>query len=132
MLHTWIACCRTLPRATTSHATSYKRSVPRAMRQFSRVLCCLPIGILIAAAAAGCGKRGNPQAPLRPVPAAVGGLTARRTGDRVELRFTIPAENTDHSTPPALTRVDIYAAAGPPSAVPPVSATIPAAFLSMP
>ena len=97
------------------------------MRPSRPVLVFVLMGALIVGV--GCGKRGNPQAPLRPVPAAVGSLTARRTADRVELRFTIPAENADRSAPPAVTRVDIYAAAGPPAAVP---VMIPVASLSFP
>ena len=54
--------------------------------------------------------------PLRPLPARVADAAARRVGDRVELRFTIPATNVDNSTPPAITRLDIYAAAGPATA----------------
>lgn len=69
--------------------------------------------VVLEIAAAACGKRGNPQAPIRLVPAPVTNLAARRVGDRVELRFNVPFENADKSTPPMISRVEIYAAAGP-------------------
>ncbi|MCC6165327.1 MAG: hypothetical protein IT182_18440 [Acidobacteria bacterium] len=62
----------------------------------------------------GCGKKGPPLAPLRPVPAAVSDLTATRLGDVVQLRFTLPAVNADGSTPANLARVDVYAVTGRP------------------
>jgi hypothetical protein len=92
----------------------------------------LIIGIAVVASAGGCGKRGNPLPPLRPVPAAVTALSARRVGDRVEVRFTIPSDNVDRSNPPSVRRVDIYAAVGPTSASPPVPALIPVAAISLP
>jgi len=56
-----------------------------------------------------CGKRGNPLPPLRPVPARVADLAARRVDTRVELSFTIPSTNADGSTPVVIDRVEIYA-----------------------
>jgi len=66
-------------------------------------------GVLLAAVVAGCGKKGNPLPPLRPVPARIADFTATRTAGEVELRFTVPAANLDGSTPVAIDRVDIYA-----------------------
>jgi hypothetical protein len=63
---------------------------------------------LLGVALAGCGKRGSPQPPLRRSPARVTDLEARRLGDRVELRFTVPATNSDGSTPPTVERVEVY------------------------
>ncbi len=60
-------------------------------------------------ALAGCGKKGNPLPPLRPVPARIADLTAVRTDGQVELRFTVPSANLDGTTPVAIDRVDIYA-----------------------
>jgi hypothetical protein len=57
----------------------------------------------------GCGKRGNPLPPLRPLPAAIADLTARRVDTRVELSFTIPAANVDGTTPVAIDRVEVHA-----------------------
>jgi hypothetical protein len=62
--------------------------------------------------AAGCGKKGPPLAPLRPVPARVEDLTARRLGDEVYLRFTIPTKNADNTTPANLTAMEAYAITG--------------------
>jgi hypothetical protein len=67
----------------------------------------LAAAALVASAA--CGKKGNPLPPLRPVPARVTDLTARRTADGIQLHLTIPSGNTDGTTPPAVERVEIYA-----------------------
>lgn len=58
---------------------------------------------------AGCGRKGPPLPPLRPVPGPVTSVTARRVNGRLELRFTIPTTNTDHSSPAAVSRIEIYA-----------------------
>lgn len=84
---------------------------------------------VIIVAAVGCGKRGSPLPPLRPVPGRIADAVARRIGDRVELRFTVPAANLDNSTPAAVTRIDIYAAPGPPAA--PGSPVFPPAVISV-
>ncbi len=62
---------------------------------------------------AACGVKGPPQPPLVRVPVAPGDLTAQRRGDRVDLRFVVPAENTDGSRPANIERVEIYALTGP-------------------
>lgn len=63
---------------------------------------------LLGIALAGCGKRGSPQPPLRRSPARITDVEARRLADRVELRFTVPATNSDGSTPPTVERVEVY------------------------
>jgi hypothetical protein len=64
------------------------------------------VGLGLAGAA--CGKKGPPLAPLRPVPAAVTTLKARRLGDTVRLTFTVPTTNADGSAPADLERIEIY------------------------
>jgi hypothetical protein len=64
--------------------------------------------VCAAVAAGGCGKRGNPLPPLRPVPARIADLSAVRTASRVTLHFTVPAANVDGTTPAAVERVDVY------------------------
>ena len=64
--------------------------------------------VALAALAPGCGKKGPPLPPLRPVPAAVETLTARRLGDTVRLEFAIPDKNLDGSRPVDLTRIEVY------------------------
>jgi predicted small lipoprotein YifL len=61
------------------------------------------------AVAAGCGKKGPPLAPLRPVPAQIADLAARRAGDTVHVAFTLPDKNADGTTPVDLARVEVYA-----------------------
>ena len=68
----------------------------------------LPLSLAVATAAH-CGKRGDPLPPLRPVPARITDLHAERTAGHVELRWTIPAENQDGTSPPAVDRVDLFA-----------------------
>jgi len=60
----------------------------------------------------GCGKKGAPLAPLRPVPAVISDLTAARLADTVRLQFTVPARNADGTTPSDLALVDVYALSG--------------------
>ena len=50
---------------------------------------------LVLTTLAGCGKKGPPLAPLRLVPAAAAELSARRSGDDVELRFLLPTANAN-------------------------------------
>ncbi len=78
----------------------------------------------IALVAAGCGKRGDPLPPLRPVPARIVDLALSRTADRVELQFTVPAANLDGTTPPAVDRIDVYGWPAPAGAAPPSASAI--------
>jgi hypothetical protein len=63
----------------------------------------------LAVTAPACGKKGPPLAPLRPVPAAVENLGARRLGDTVRLEFVLPDRNQDGTRPADLSRVEVYA-----------------------
>ncbi len=58
---------------------------------------------------AACGKQGPPLAPLTPHPARIADLTARRIGNTVYVRFTIPRSNQEGTTPADLERVEVYA-----------------------
>jgi hypothetical protein len=71
-----------------------------------------------------CGKKGPPLPPLRPIPVRVADLTAVRSADRVNLRFTIPAANTDGTAPASVTRVDVYRMATVAGAKPPLASVI--------
>jgi hypothetical protein len=59
---------------------------------------------------AGCGKKGPPLPPLVKIPVAPGEMTAERRAARVDLRFLVPATNTDGTRPANIERVDVYAA----------------------
>ena len=63
---------------------------------------------------AGCGKKGPPLAPLRPVPMRTEDMTARRLGNDVFLQFTIPNKNADGTTPADLTQMEAFAITGEP------------------
>jgi len=58
-----------------------------SVRIFFALLACL--GVLLGVCA-GCGKQGNPQPPLRAVPAATKDLKAHQQGTRILLDFTYP------------------------------------------
>ena len=74
----------------------------------SRVLLswCLLAAAFVAPA---CGKKGPPLAPMVVLPDRVADLSARRLGDTVYLKFTIPAANADNTKPADLARVDVLA-----------------------
>jgi len=65
--------------------------------------------VLLLTTLGGCGKKGPPLPPLRLVPAAVTEPAARRSGDDVELRFTLPTSNANGPEEIDLARVEIYA-----------------------
>jgi hypothetical protein len=73
----------------------------------------LPFVFIAFAFTTACGHKGPPLPPLVRTPAAPAELTAARRGDTVDLRFTVPAANTDGSRPANLERVDVYAFTGP-------------------
>lgn len=69
----------------------------------------ITLALLAVVVASGCGKKGPPLPPLRPLPVAPTELTARRVSDRVHLTVRVPAANQDPSAPVSVLRVDIYA-----------------------
>ncbi|MCX6538953.1 MAG: hypothetical protein NT151_08475 [Acidobacteria bacterium] len=83
------------------------RSTARAAgwRRVQAALILLAVGLLPAA----CGKKGPPLAPIVKTPALLSDFTARRSGDTVYLRFTVPASNTDTTKPADLSRIEVYA-----------------------
>ena len=74
---------------------------------------------LVLTTLAGCGKKGPPLAPLRLVPAAAAELSARRSGDDVELRFLLPTANANGPGPIDLAKIEVYAITIGPGAVTP-------------
>lgn len=86
--------------------------------------------IVAAIVSAGCGKKGPPLPPLRPVPARVADLTAVRTDGRVTLHLTIPNANADGTTPVVISRIEVYRTVTPPA--PPASATTTTAATTTP
>ncbi|HEX7780139.1 MAG TPA: fibronectin type III domain-containing protein, partial [Vicinamibacterales bacterium] len=76
--------------------------------RFRRGSAVMVIAALVALPLSACGKKGPPQPPLRRSPARVTDAEARRVADRIELRFTVPATNSDGSTPPTVQRVEVY------------------------
>jgi hypothetical protein len=84
------------------------------VRPFGRALPVLA-AVALAPVAAGCGKKGPPLVPLRPVPAAVAALSVYRVGSEVHLRFVVPSRNADGTAPADLVRVEAYALTAPPA-----------------
>jgi hypothetical protein len=70
--------------------------------------------IVLLLAAAACGKKGPPLAPLRIAPNRIEDLTVAKTGDEVRAQFTVPATNADGSRPADLMAVELYAISGKP------------------
>ena len=75
--------------------------------------------IALSALGAACGKRGDPLAPLRLVPAQMADFSARRAAQQVELRFTLPTANANGPGPIDLDRVEVYAVTVAAGALPP-------------
>ena len=65
--------------------------------------------MLFASLSAACGKKGPPLAPIVKMPVPTADFTARRSGDTVYLRLTVPASNIDTTKPADLSRIEIYA-----------------------
>jgi len=71
--------------------------------------------VLPALALVGCGKKGPPLAPLRPVPARIEDLSIRRLGSDVYLQFRVPSKNADGTTPADVAEVRAFALTGNPA-----------------
>ncbi|MCA1562517.1 MAG: fibronectin type III domain-containing protein [Acidobacteria bacterium] len=69
----------------------------------------MAVPLLVMGLAAGCGKKGAPLAPLHVVPAAVSGVSVRRLGPSVHIRFVLPTRNAGGQGQIDLDRVEIYA-----------------------
>ena len=74
-------------------------------RAKSRRACVLVLAISWPA----CGKKGPPLAAAAPRAGAVSELTARRSGDDVELRFALPTANANGPEAIDLAEIEIYA-----------------------
>ncbi len=75
--------------------------------------------VLVLTTLGGCGKKGPPLPPLRLVPAAPVELTARRSGDDVQISFSLPTANANGAGDIDLARVEIYAMTVGPALTPP-------------
>lgn len=77
-----------------------------------------------AGALAGCGKKGDPEPPLRVIPRAAADLTAEQRGTQVILRFAYPRTTTAGAALPGIDRLEVFEVARPlpePPATPPVT-----------
>lgn len=64
----------------------------------------------LAIAAAACGKKGPPLAPLVQLPAQVAAFSAERVADTVFLALTVPTANVGGDTPGDIGAVEVFAA----------------------
>jgi hypothetical protein len=84
----------------------------------------LPTAVVAAIAALGaCGKKGNPLPPLQTTVAPVADFSASFVGDRVDLRFTVPAPAENNPTVLVPERIEIYRVPSPPG-TPPAPMTV--------
>jgi hypothetical protein len=86
-------------------------------RRAARALC-LAAAVLLAGAAA-CGKKGPPLAPLNRAPEAPKAVEARRLGDTVYLRLTVPDKPAAGAGEVSIAYLEVYAATLAPGAVSP-------------
>ena len=68
--------------------------------------------MLAALVTIACGKKGPPLPPFAKAPAAPAEATARRLGNQVEIRFTVPTVDLDGQRPAHLDRVEVWALTG--------------------
>ena len=90
--------------------TQSRREEKRRRDEFgsaSRLSRRLGVFLVLVVTAIACGKKGDPLPPLRPIPGRIADLAATRSGERVELRFTIPYETLDRTPPSAIDRIEI-------------------------
>ncbi len=69
------------------------------------LLSCLGVSLGVCA---GCGKQGNPQPPLRAVPAAAHDLKAHQQGTRILLDFTYPKTTAAGMALDGLSSIEVY------------------------
>jgi hypothetical protein len=68
--------------------------------------------VIAVSAAAACGKKGPPLAPLVHIPAGVEQMSAQRVGSDVYVTLTIPSANIDEHAPADLEYVEVYGYTG--------------------
>ena len=76
------------------------------------------VGLVVCSAS--CGKKGPPMLPFAKAPAAPLEASARRLGNRVEIRFTVPNRDMDAQQPANIDRIEVWALTGPPVTPPQV------------
>ncbi len=70
------------------------------------------VACLLAAVAAGCGKKGPPLPPLSDLPAAPADFSVTRRASQVTIQLVVPTINTDGSSPANIERIDVFALDG--------------------
>jgi hypothetical protein len=68
--------------------------------------------VLAALVTTACGKKGPPLVPYAKAPGAPAEVTARRLGNRVEIRFTVPTVDLDGQRPAHIDRIEVWAVTG--------------------
>jgi hypothetical protein len=80
------------------------------------------VALVVASLAVGCGKKGDPEPPLRIIPNAASDLTAAQRGDGLVFRFGYPQTTTSGAKLSGLEAVEVWelTRALPPSGEPPI------------
>ena len=74
----------------------------------------IPVGVVcLFLLAAGCGNQGDPEPPLRSVPAATSDLKVRQQGSRLLLDFTFPQTTPDGMALGGITSIEVWEAVQP-------------------
>lgn len=73
----------------------------------------LVAAVIAAVVGGGCGKKGPPLPPFAKAPAAPAEVSARRLGNRVEIRFAVPTGDVDGQRPANVDRIEVWALTGP-------------------
>jgi hypothetical protein len=68
--------------------------------------------LVVAFAAAACGKKGPPLAPIVHIPAPVAMVQAQRIGSDAFVTLTVPTKNIDGSMPVDISRIEVYGYTG--------------------
>ena len=99
----------------------------RSRRSSAARLASLASAAVLLLVAAGCGKKGDPEPPFRPIPKAVSDLEGWQRDGEILLRFSYPQTTTAGRALPGLTQVEVWEVVRPltPPAPPAAAATAP-------
>ena len=70
---------------------------------------CMIAAMAASVAAAGCGKKGPPRAPIVRLPGRAMDIVGKRLGSTIYVQFTVPSTNLDGTGPADLDHMEVYA-----------------------
>src|SRR5687767_11304308 len=116
-----MVCHRRTQTNTDPSRTRLRPSVFVRVCLWRRFRVCLWPMLLALTAAAACGKKGPPLAPLNMGPDAPQAVTARRLGDTVYLTMTVPTKAAAGTGPFSVDHLEVYAVTLAPGTVAPAN-----------